>query len=113
MTAIDIVPQVSHDAVGAHAEHVLSWNTKMMLTAKGVPQSALAQELGITRATMTNKMKGRITWSLADAVKTARFLHTTVDALLDDSLMRQMGVDTEKAPGEPGAHELLRLGLNQ
>ena len=39
---------------------------------------------------MTNKMKGRIAWSVADLVKSADFLGTTAEALMDDSLMSQL-----------------------
>ena len=65
---------------------------------------------------MTSKMKGRVAWSLADVVKTAIFLDTTPESLLDDSLMKQFGVltDTKKAGSEePASDGLLRLGLNQ
>lgn len=63
---------------------------------------------------MTNKLKGRISWSLLDAVKTAHFLGTSVDRLLDDSLMRRMVGDTRKADSEESASDgLLRLGLNK
>lgn len=38
---------------------------------------------------ISNKMKGRIAWSVADLVKSADFLGTTAEALMDDSLMSQ------------------------
>ncbi|TPH37396.1 peptidyl-prolyl cis-trans isomerase [Bifidobacterium longum subsp. longum] len=94
-----------------YAESVIAWNVKMLLTAQNKSQSALAAFLGIQRPTMTNKMKGRIAWSVADLVKSADFLGTTAEALMDDSLMSQLktgytestkpkyGVFTEK----PGA----------
>lgn len=73
-----------------HAESVIAWNVKMLLTAQNKSQSALAAFLGIQRPTMTNKMKGRIAWSVADLVKSADFLGTTAEALMDDSLMSQL-----------------------
>lgn len=73
-----------------YAESVISWNVKMLLTAQNKSQSALAAFLGIQRPTMTNKMKGRIAWSVADLVKSADFLGTTAEALMDDSLMSQL-----------------------
>ena len=72
------------------AESVIAWNVKMLLTAQNKSQSALAAFLGIQRPTMTNKMKGRIAWSVADLVKSADFLGTTAEALMDDSLMSQL-----------------------
>ena len=73
-----------------YAESVIAWNVKMLLTAQNKSQSALAAFLGIQRPTMTNKMKGRIAWSVADFVKSADFLGTTAEALMDDSLMSQL-----------------------
>ena len=73
-----------------YAESVIAWNVKMLLTAQNKSQSALAAFLGIQRPTMTNKMKGRIAWSVADLVKSAVFLGTTAEALMDDSLMSQL-----------------------
>ena len=73
-----------------YAESVIAWNVKMLLTAQNKSQSALAAFLGIQRPTMTNKMKGRIAWSVADLVKSADFLGTTAEALMDDSLMSQL-----------------------
>ena len=73
-----------------YAEFVIAWNVKMLLTAQNKSQSSLAAFLGIQRPTMTNKMKGRIAWSVADLVKSAEFLGTTAEALMDDSLMTQL-----------------------
>ena len=73
-----------------YAESVIAWNVKMLLTAQNKSQSALAAFLGIQRPTMTNKMKGRIAWSVADLVKSADFLGTTAEALMDYSLMSQL-----------------------
>ena len=99
-----------------YAELVIAWNVKMLLTAQDKSQSALASFLGIQRPTMTNKMKGRIAWSVADLVKSADFLGTTTEALMDDSLMKQLqGMGNRKATGDTpmASGELLRLGLNQ
>ena len=95
MTAVDLTPQVGQYGDLSNTEQIISWNVKILLTAQGKSQADLARILGISRATMTNKLKSRISWSLLDAVKTARFLNTTVDTLLDDSLMRRMGVAEE------------------
>ena len=73
-----------------YAESVIAWNVKMLLTEQNKSQSALAAFLGIQRPTMTNKMKGRIAWSVADLVKSADFLGTTAETLMDDSLMSQL-----------------------
>lgn len=84
-----------------YAELVIAWNVKMLLTAQDKSQSALASFLGIQRPTMTNKMKGRIAWSVADLVKSADFLGTTTEALMDDSLMKQLqGMGNRKATGD-------------
>ena len=80
-----------------YAESVIAWNVKMLLTAQNKSQSALAAFLGIQRPTMTNKMKGRIAWSVADLVKSADFLGTTAEALMDDSLMSQLKAGYEES----------------
>ena len=117
MTAVEpIKAQKNMDAEVQYAEFVIAWNVKMLLTAQGKSQSALAAFLGIQRPTMTNKMKGRIAWSVADVVKSADFLGTTVEALMDDSLMSQLqAIGNKKATGDTpmASGELLRLGLNQ
>ena len=116
MTAVQSTPNIVGEKSAAYAERVVAWNVKMLLTARGESQAALARALGIQRSNMTSKMKGRVAWSLADVVKTAIFLDTTPESLLDDSLMKQFGVltDTKKAGSEePASHGLLRLGLNQ
>ena len=84
------------DAEVQYAESVIAWNVKMLLTAQNKSQSALAAFLGIQRPTMTNKMKGRIAWSVADLVKSADFLGTTAEALMDDSLMSQLKAGYEE-----------------
>ena len=84
-----------------YAESVIAWNVKMLLTAQNKSQSALAAFLGIQRPTMTNKMKGRIAWSVADLVKSADFLGTTAEALMDDSLMSQLKTVSPFNPDAP------------
>ena len=117
MTAVEPIKiQKNMDDEVQYAELVIAWNVKMLLTAQDKSQSALASFLGIQRPTMTNKMKGRIAWSVAYLVKAADFLGTTTEALMDDSLMKQLqGMGNRKATGDTpmASGELLRLGLNQ
>ena len=71
-------------------EKVVAWNVKMLLTARRASQLALAEALGIKKAAMSRKINGYISWSLADVVKAARFLGTTPEDLMDDTLMKKM-----------------------
>ena len=73
-----------------HMEKVVAWNVKMLLTARRASQLALAEALGIKKAAMSRKINGYISWSLADVVKAARFLGTTPEDLMDDTLMKKM-----------------------
>lgn len=73
-----------------HMEKVVAWNVKMLLTARRASQLALAEALGIKKAAMSRKINGYISWSLADVVKAARFLGTTPENLMDDTLMKNM-----------------------
>lgn len=80
-------------------------------------QTDLSNALGMKRSTISVKLNGRIGWFAADLVKTANVLHTSPQALLDDTLIEQSRKvhesDTETAPVTRGLMELLRLGLNQ
>lgn len=99
-------------------EAVIAWNIKMQLTAQGLTQKALAEGMGLRQPTLTNKLNGRIAWSIADLVKAAAYLNTSPEKLLDAGLMQQLGVNTEFTKN-PQRHavgnddKLLRLGLNQ
>ena len=73
-----------------HMEEVVAWNVKILLTARRASQLDLAEALGIKKAAMSRKINGYISWSLADVVKAARFLGTTPEDLMDDTLMKKM-----------------------
>lgn len=90
----------------------------MQLTAQGLTQKSLAEGMGLRQPTLTNKLNGRIAWSIADLVKAATYLGVTPESLLDSSLMQQLGVNTEltkipTATRRGDDPKLLRLGLNQ
>ena len=87
-------PRKSHFRVQAdpdtkHIEDTISFNVKVMLAFNKMNQTDLANALGMKRSTISVKLNGRIGWSAADLVKTANILHTTPQALLDDTLMEQ------------------------
>ncbi|NEG89809.1 hypothetical protein GFD25_07410 [Bifidobacterium aerophilum] len=99
----------------SYAESVISRNVKLLLAAQGKSQSSLATAMGIRGATMTNKIKGRIAWSVADLVRAADFLGTSANALMDDTMLKQLqGMGNKKASeNSEASNKLLRLGLNQ
>ena len=98
MTAVELAPTVPSTGISeAYVESVISFNVKVRLTAQHLSQTALGQYLGIKRATMSQKMTGRVSWSATDLVKAARFLGTDVETLLDDSLMKQIKNSGEKS----------------
>lgn len=119
MTVTTVTPtQTQRDTDVEYAETVVSWNVRMLLTAHGLSQTSLGDALGINRSSMSKKLSGGTAWSLADIIKASKFLHSSPNELMDDTLMKSMGVNTEltKIPtatrrGDDG--ELLRLGLNQ
>ena len=78
-----------------YVERVISFNVKVLLAAKGHTQADLAGALGLTRSAASYKLSGKSVWSVPDVVRTANFLETTPEALMDDSLMRRMGVAEE------------------
>lgn len=88
------------DAQITELESVVVFNVKLRLTAKGATQQELGDALGIKKSTISTKLSGRTAWSLADLVRAAAFLGTTPETLMDDSIMKAMGVEpeTKKAP---------------
>ncbi|WP_368491571.1 helix-turn-helix domain-containing protein [Bifidobacterium tibiigranuli] len=82
-----------------------------------MPQSSLAEPLGIRQSSVSMKMKGNTAWSVADVVNAADFLGVLPEDLLDDSVLRsaqaKYGARTKKAAGGPAAVKLPQLGLNQ
>ena len=112
-TSIPVTANVEVDKA-SYMEKVISWNVKVLLSAYGYSQTALAEALGIQRSAMSKKLKGLAAWSVADMVHAADFLKTKPESLMDDSLMCRMMGDTKKAVSEePASDGLLRLGLNQ
>ncbi|PLS29908.1 plasmid maintenance system antidote protein [Bifidobacterium margollesii] len=71
---------------------VIAFNIKVSLAAKGRSQTALAEALGIKRSAMSQKMTGRTGWSIIDLVNASRFLGTSIEHLIDDSLLNSMDV---------------------
>ena len=76
-------------------ESTITFNVKMLLTAYGYSQSSLAEAMGIGRSAMSLKMSGKTGWSVYDLVNASRFLKVSTEQLLDDSLMRRMGVSDD------------------
>ena len=100
---------ITLDKINAEADYmelVISWNVKMLLAAKGESQTALGEILGLQRSSISNKLKGRAAWSVADLIKTALFLNTTPEALMDDKLMRQMGIYPDVKNEKTLTHEV-------
>ena len=85
MTAIAQSPKIS----ATYLEEVISYNIRLLLNAKDLSQTALAQALGIKRSAMSLKINGKNSWSVPDLAKAAAFLNTTPEALMDDTLLRQ------------------------
>ncbi|MBS5400350.1 XRE family transcriptional regulator [Bifidobacterium pullorum subsp. gallinarum] len=109
-----VASNVKVEADPDYVERVISFNVKILLTAKRLTQTDLAKALGVTRSAASYKLSGKSVWSVPDLVRTANFLGTSSEALLDDSLMRRMGVGMKEADSEESASDgLLRLGLNQ
>lgn len=78
-------------------ESTITFNVKMLLTAYGYSQSSLAEAMGIGRSAMSLKMSGKTGWSVYDLVNASRFLKVSTEQLLDDSLMRRMGVSDARS----------------
>lgn len=75
-----------------HTEKVISWNVRVLLASRGSTQAELSSYMEIKPAAMSKKLNGTIAWSVADLVKAANFFHVIPAELMDDKLMRQMGI---------------------
>ena len=93
MTATIIAPTAKISE--KQLESTITFNVKMLLTAYGYSQSSLAEAMGIGRSAMSLKMSGKTGWSAYDLVNASRFLKVSTEQLLDDSLMRRMGVSDD------------------
>ncbi len=60
-----------------HPRDVIPRNIKIMLAARGMNQSDLADRLGVTRAQVSNWMTGRSGMTLERLDQIAELLHTT------------------------------------
>ena len=104
----EVIPNVTVGVDPDYVERVISFNVKVLLAAKGHTQADLAGALGLTRSAASYKLSGKSVWSVPDVVRTANFLETTPEVLMDDSLMQRMGVsddaeaDMEKSAGNGG-----------
>lgn len=81
--------RIQTDAYAKYIEDTISFNVKVMLAINGMNQTDLANALGLKRSTISVKLNGRISWSAVDLVRAAAALHTTPQALLNDTLMKQ------------------------
>ena len=56
--------------------------------------------MGIKPSALSQKMTGRITWSVADLVNAARFLGVKPEDLMDDALIEQIDRKYGEAPAD-------------
>lgn len=81
-------------------ERVIARNVRFYLSARGLQQASLAEPMGIKPSALSQKMTGRITWSVADLVNAARFLGVKPEDLMDDALIEQIDRKYGEAPAD-------------
>lgn len=81
-----------------HYEDIISRNVRLYLSLQSIPQTRLAEALNLTAATVSQKLTGRVSWSVADLVNTANFLGVRPEDLMDDALIEQIDRKYKKAP---------------
>ncbi len=69
---------------------VIGTNTKMYLMLKNHSQSELANLLGVSRASMSLKISGKIAWSASDVLKVSQFLNVPVERLYSREAVRSI-----------------------
>lgn len=67
---------------------IIGTNTKMYLMLKDHSQTDLANLLGVSRGTMSNKILGKIAWSASDVLKVSQFLGVPVEKLYSETAVR-------------------------
>ena len=60
----------------------VSQNLRIFLAANKKSQKALAVDMGVSTATLSEKFSGRIRWNLDDIEKASEFLHMNPEALV-------------------------------
>ena len=83
-----------------HYEDTISRNVRLYLSLQSIPQTRLAEALNLTAATISQKLTGRVSWSVADLVNTANFLGVRPEDLMDDALIEQIDRKYKKAPAD-------------
>ena len=93
MSAVMEAPQVTVNP--QYVDKVIAFNVKIRLASNDQSQTALGEALGIKRASMSQKMTGRSSWSASDLVNAANFLKTDAASLLDDTILQQLSSGRE------------------
>lgn len=75
------MPRTNVDKVGTYYRRFNDF-IRGELHRKKIKQDALADYLNVNRSTITNRLNGRIEWSLRDAFKAAEFLDVDLKEIL-------------------------------
>ncbi|MFC5370903.1 helix-turn-helix domain-containing protein [Arcanobacterium bovis] len=76
-------------------DEIIGERVGLWLRRRGHTQVSLAGALGLTKASISGKVTGRVSWSATDLVKTAAFLDLPIEALLPDETVE---LEKAKAP---------------
>lgn len=78
------------------SQEVVSRTVRVYMAAHDETQEALALALGVARSTITQKLSGRIRWTLSDLERLRGHYGVAVPALLEGRVLEALGVK----PGE-------------
>jgi transcriptional regulator with XRE-family HTH domain len=109
MTTVTRAPETT----GISLEKVISLNMKVALAMRGASQAELARYMGVSGGVISQKMRGRTSWTIPDMEKAGNFLKIAPSRFLEPNGLltsEAMEPDTIKPGGLSTTGLLLSLG---
>ena len=78
---------------GIELQKILSKNIKIYMTMRDVTQRDLAANIGMSPASLSQKMSGVVRWNVDDIANASSFLQVKPEALLSSQLVAGHGFE--------------------
>ncbi|MGO2069870.1 helix-turn-helix domain-containing protein [Glutamicibacter arilaitensis] len=84
---------------------------KAWLARRGMTQGHLAEALGVSQGAVSQRILGKVSFSIDELLIVSGLLNVTLGQLLGEEILNEKGPDPRNA--DRGQNELLQLDLNQ
>lgn len=84
---------------------------KAWLSRRGMTQSDLAKALDVSAAAVSQRVLGKVSFSIDELLTISGLLNVSIGKLLGEEILNEIGPDPRNA--DRGQNELLQLDLNQ